>query len=201
MTKNRKGGLTFYYEEKKLSRERLAAALGYIFWGVLSAVIAVLLVMAVGIKTSMVGSSMEPELFSGQEVFIDRLSYNFVKPRRGEVVVFRPNGNENAHLYIKRVIGVPGDTIEIKNGVLYLNDEPKPELFADRIAEGGVAVEKITIPEDEYFVMGDNCNNSEDSRSPNLGNVKGNTVYGKAWFHLAAESSGIGFVGGGRAGK
>ncbi|MBR6328114.1 MAG: signal peptidase I [Lachnospiraceae bacterium] len=195
MNKTRKGGLSFYHKEKKITNEKIAHAFGYLFWAVLAVILSYVLVWAVGIKTSMIGSSMEPELYNGQEVLIDRFLYNFIRPGRGDVIVFRPNGNENAHLYIKRVVGIPGDTIQIKNGVLILNGVEQPLLFADRIEEAGTASEVITIPEDEYFVMGDNCNNSEDSRSVNLGNVRIDTIYGKAWFHMAAENSGLGTIG------
>lgn len=194
MSRKRHGGLSFYYKEKKITNERLKVVAGYMFWIVLAVFCAYVFVYSAGIKTSMIGSSMEPALSNGQEIMINRIVYNFMKPHRGDVVVFRPNGNESSHYYIKRVIAVPGDTVQIKDGVFYLNSEAKPLLFSDKIAEGGVASEEIVLPEDEYFVMGDNCNNSEDSRSANLGNVHIDTIYGKAWFHMASQREGIGFI-------
>lgn len=194
MNRKKRGGLSFYHKEKKKNNKKIASFLGYVFWAFLAVLLAFVLVYSIGIKTSVVGSSMAPELYNGQEILINRLSYNFVNPKRGDVIVFRPNGNENAHLYVKRVIGVPGDTVQIMNGVLYLNGEAMPQLFGDRIADSGVAYEELIIPEDEFFVMGDNCNNSEDSRSANLGNIRKDFIYGKAWLHMAAEESGIGIV-------
>ena len=88
------------------------------------------------------------------------------------MIVFLPNGNEKSHYYVKRVVGVPGDTLYIKNGLLYVNDETVEEYFNDRIAEPGLLESEVTLEEDEYFVIGDNCNNSEDSRSANIGTVK-----------------------------
>lgn len=192
--RRRKGGLSFYYKEKKITNEKIKNVLGYLFWVFLAVLIAYVFVYSVGIRTSMIGTSMEPSLYNGQEIMINRIIYNFVKPSHGDVIVFRPNGNEGSHLYVKRVIGVPGDVIRISSGVLYLNDEPQPDMFIDKIADAGLAAEALEIPEDSYFVMGDNCNNSEDSRSANLGFVNIDTVYGKAWFHLAAQKEGLGFI-------
>lgn len=194
MARNKKGGLSFYYKEKRITNEKLLNAFGYVFWAFLAVLLAFVIVYFWGIKTSMVGNSMEPVLYNGQELLIDRLSYNFLKPKRGDVVVFYPNGNSNSHYYVKRVIGIPGDTVRIENGMLYLNGVPQPFLFADKIDDAGVAYEEILVAEDEYFVMGDNCNNSEDSRSANLGMVKKENIYGKAWLHMAAEASGIGTI-------
>jgi len=194
MKKGKKGGLSFYYKEKRITNEKIANVFSYIFWAFLAIIFAFVLVIFFGIRTSMVGNSMEPALYNGQEILIDRLTYNFLKPRRGDVIAFYPNGNEKSHYYVKRVIGVPGDTVKIEHGVLYLNGEAQPLLFADRIDDEGVAFEELKIPEDEYFVMGDNCNNSEDSRSANIGNITKDIIYGRAWLHMAAEASGIGFI-------
>ena len=192
--KKKKGGLSFYNRERKVTEERIWRVISYAFWPILAVILAYMLVASVGIRTTMVGNSMEPALFNGQDVLVDVIRYRILKPQRGDVLVFKPNGNENSYYYIKRVVGVPGDTVEIKNGVMVLNGEAMPLLFSDKIADPGVAVNQFTVPEDEYFVMGDNCNNSEDSRSPNLGTVKSETIYGKAWFCMAAESSGLGFI-------
>lgn len=190
----RKGGLSFYYKEKKINNQRIKTAMGYIFWVLLAILTAYVFVVTAGIKTSVMGTSMEPSLYNGQEILINKVLYKFVRPTRGDVIVFSPNGNENAHYYVKRVIGVPGDTVQILNGVLYLNGEMQQDAFADKIADAGLANEIITVPEDEYFVMGDNCNNSEDSRSANLGNVHIDNIVGKAWFHMAARKEGLGFI-------
>lgn len=194
MKRGKRGSISFYHQEKKIKISHIKNVLAYLFWAGLAILLAWVLVYSIGIKTSMVGSSMEPTLYNGQEMLIDRFAYNFIKPKHGDVVIFKPNGNENVHFYVKRVIGVPGDTIEIRNGYLYLNDIEQTNLFADKIEDAGVAKNKITLPEDEYFVMGDACNNSEDSRSANIGNVNKKTIYGKAWFHMAAENSGLGSI-------
>ncbi len=194
MRRRKKSGLSFYRKEKKISNEKLKELGSWVFTSFVAILLAYVLVYSVGIRTSVIGVSMEPSLSNGQEILINRVIYNFIKPNRGDVIVFKPNGNENAHYYVKRVVGVPGDTILIENGVMVLNGRKKSDMFEDRIEDPGVAKEEITLGIDEYFVMGDNCNNSEDSRSANIGNVNKSTIIGKAWFHLAYGSDGLGSV-------
>ena len=190
----KKSGLTFYQKEKRISNEKMKETGDGLFLAVVAILLACVLVYSLGLRTSIVGASMEPELTNGQEVLIDRIIYNFINPRKGDVVVFKPNGNENAHYYVKRVVGVPGDTVRIENGVLILNGETMEDLFSERIEDAGVAKEEIVLAEDEYFLMGDNCNNSEDSRSANIGNVNKEAIVGKAWFHMASERKGLGRI-------
>ncbi len=109
-------------------------------------------------------------------------------------MVFLPNGNEKAHYYVKRVIGVPGDTVQIKDGAVYVNGE----LFEEKVETAAIldaelASEKIVLEEDEYFVLGDNRNNSEDSRYANIGNVKKEYMIGKAWFIVSPYQK-FGFI-------
>jgi signal peptidase I len=121
------------------------------------------------------GDSMEPNLHNGEYVLIDKISYVLHPPERGDVVVFTPPNNERD--YIKRVIGLPGDTVEVKGGQVYVNgvvlDEPylKNLIHADmpaRVVEAG-----------RYFVMGDNRNNSSDSRA--FGTITPQSIVGRAW--------------------
>lgn len=160
----------------------------------LGTLLAYFFVVTLGIKTTVIGTSMEPSLYNGQVVFLNRVIYNLIAPKRGDVVAFLPNGNSNAHLSVKRVIGVPGDRIEIKDGILFLNNEAENEMFDDMISDPGIASEEIVLGDDEFFLMGDNCNSSEDSRSANLGLVDRKHITGKAWFHMAGGDTGIGFV-------
>ena len=126
---------------------------------------------------------------------MNRFVYKFLSPSVGDVVVFKPNGNENAQYYVKRVVAVPGDTVQIKEGRLYVNNElADDDGTYDKIADPGLAVNEILLQEDEYFVLGDNRNNSEDSRSANIGNIRKEYILGKAWYHMAQGKSGIGFV-------
>jgi len=194
MRNNRSQGLHFYEKKKTVSHEQIAQVLSWIAISVGAVLFAWVVVYAWGAKTVVIGDSMSPKLVNGQEILIDRIRYNMFQPKPGDIIVFKPNGNENVHTYVKRVVAVPGDTVQISNGVLYLNGEAKPDMFPDSIADPGVAATEITIGEDEYFVMGDNCNFSEDSRTPNIGNVRFDTIIGRAWYHMAGGNMGIGRV-------
>ncbi len=190
----RYNGLSFYQRKKLISSEKISEAASWIFIVALAVLLAFFLVFTLGMRTTVIGTSMETSLHNGQVVFLNRVVYNILQPSRGDVIAFRPNGNVNAHYSVKRVIAVPGDTVQIMNGVLYLNGEPQDEMFDDQIADAGVAEDLMKLGEDEYFVMGDNCNSSEDSRSVNLGNIKKEYIVGKVWFHMAGGDDGIGRV-------
>lgn len=190
----RRKGLTFYQKKKKLNMVLVREIISWIFWIFVSIFLATVTVYCVGMKISVIGASMEPSMYNGQEIFLNRLIYRVSSPKVGDVVVFLPNGNEKSHYYVKRVVGVPGDTLYIKNGILYVNNESVEEYFNDRIAEPGLLENELTLGEDEYFVIGDNCNNSEDSRSANIGSVKKEYIIGKAWFKMASGDSDIGLI-------
>ena len=152
------------------------------------------LVYAFGIRTSVVGESMEPTLTNGQEILINKVAYQFTAPKQGDVIVFRPNGNENAHLSVKRVIALPGDTVQIIQGKVVINGQVYTADVTDDTKNPGVASELITLGADEYFVLGDNRGNSEDSRSANIGNISRGMIEGKAWYHLKSKKSGMGRI-------
>lgn len=147
-----------------------------------------------GVRASVIGPSMSPQLQDGNEVLINRFSYKFVSPKSGDVVAFFPNGNTNTHYYVKRVIGLPGDTVQIKDGIVYVNGgEYKETTEVSRMEDAGLAANEIKLEEDEYFVLGDNRNNSEDSRYVNIGNVKEEYIIGRAWFQISPRDK-IGFI-------
>lgn len=190
----RRKGLSFYQKKKKLNIAVVKEIFSWIFWIFASMLLAVVAVFCIGMKTSVIGSSMEPSLYNGQEIFLNRLVYKVLSPKEGDVVVFLPNGNEKSHYYVKRVVGVSGDTLQIKDGVLYVNGSAVEDYFNDKIAEAGILENEITLGEDEYFVIGDNCNSSEDSRSANIGNVKKSFIIGKAWMKMASGDSDMGLI-------
>ena len=167
----------------------------FLFWGCTMVLIAFVFVFCFGIKTSVIGVSMEPTLYNGQEIFINRFVYFLTDPAPGDVVVFLPNGNDNSHYYVKRVIAGPGETVLIQDGLVYVDGSVfETEMVYDKIEDGGIADNGITLGEDEYFVLGDNRNNSEDSRSSNVGIVMKNYIIGQAWFHMGTQDSGPGFI-------
>lgn len=190
----RKKGLSFHQKKKKISAGIVREIWSYIFIIAASVLVAFVLVFSIGMKTSMLGVSMEPALYNGQEVLVDRFVYKLLSPSVGDTIVFYPNGNQNTHYYIKRVAAKPGDTVVIRGGVLYVNGEPYNGVSLDKIADAGILENELTLESDEYFVIGDNINNSEDSRSGNIGPVKKNAVVGKVWFHMASDRLGIGLM-------
>lgn len=154
---------------------------------------AFILVYFVGMRTSVIGVSMEDTLYSGQQVLVNRISYLIFGPGEGDIIVFTPNGNRNTHFYVKRVVAVPGDVVQIKDGRLYVNQQIVDYGY-DKIMDAGIAESELILEEDEYFVMGDNCNNSEDSRSGNIGPVSRDKIEGKVWFGLGKGISYSGII-------
>lgn len=179
-------GLSFgRKKERKINLSLFQEVIIWIFEIAITIGIAVVFTFFFGVRSSVVGPSMSPQLEDGDEVLIDRFSYKFISPKPGDVIAFLPNGNVNTHYYIKRVIAVPGDTIQIIDGVVNVNDEEYvEELEPAYIDDAGIAKEAITLGEDEYFVLGDNRNNSEDSRYASIGNVKKDHITGKAWLRV-----------------
>lgn len=190
----RRKGLTFYQRRQKINASLVKEIWTYIFLILAAILVAFVLVFSVGMKTSVIGVSMEPALYNGQEVLVNRFLYKLVAPGKGDVIVFLPNGNQNSHYYVKRVVAEPGERVAIRDGVLYINDVPYSEVELDKIADPGILENELILEKDEYFVIGDNINNSEDSRSGNIGPVNRSSIIGKVWFHMASEGSGMGFM-------
>lgn len=142
--------------------------------------IAVFLTTYMGEQLTVTGYSMAPVLSNDAKILIDKLSYHFSDPKRFDIVIFR-NGEENKY-FLKRIIALPGETVCIRNGRVMVNGEYLPEeIETEAILNPGLAVTEITLGEDEYFLLGDNRNNSEDSRFETVGNVKRGNIIGKAW--------------------
>ena len=158
-------------------------------------IVTYLIITFVGQRTEVNGSSMESTLQNGDNLIVDKISYRFSDPKRFDIVVF-PFQYEEDTYYIKRIIGLPGEIVQIDtDGVIYINGEVLHESYGlEVIKDPGRAIEPITLGEDEYFVMGDNRNNSEDSRSANIGTVMESSIVGKAWFHMAGGPDGMGLI-------
>ena len=182
MTVFRTGGLNFRRRRRKM---KISTAKGILLWIVeifIVLLLAFVLVYCAGMRVSVVGNSMESTLSDGSVVLVNRFVYNIKEPKAGDVIVFLPNGNEKSHYYIKRVIGIPGDKVQIKNGLLYVNGELYDVEDTETIKNAGLAEDEITVGEDEYFVLGDNRNSSEDSRYADIGMVRKRYIVGKIWF-------------------
>lgn len=186
-------GLTFYRRRKKVSPALIRDIFSWCFGILASVFIAAVLVFFFGMTTNVVGISMEPSLYNGQEIFVDRFLYVLSSPKRGDVVVFLPNGNENAHYYVKRVVAVAGDHLLIQDGVLYVNGI-ESEWVTEYIGDAGIAENELTLENGEVFCIGDHPESSEDSRSADIGPVETTDIIGKAWFHAGCEEQGMGFV-------
>ena len=140
----------------------------------------------VAYQTPVEGESMEPTLTDGDSVVIQRLSYYFTDPKRYDVVVFPVNYDSESQektYYIKRVIGLPGETVQIIDGSVYINNEKLTDdkYSSTTINEAGIAENPLVLGENQYFVMGDNRNMSTDSRNSYVGLVNKNDIVGEAW--------------------
>ena len=154
--------------------------LSLMFYCFAAILLAFVIVFSVGMKVGTIGVSMEPALYNGQEVLINRFLYRISSPKRGDIIAFLPSGNQNSHYYLKRVVGLPGEKVQIINGYVYIDGLPleEDESF-DKMADAGIADAEVVLGSDEYFVLGDNRNSSEDSRSGNIGPVKKDTIAGR----------------------
>lgn len=191
----RRKGLTFYQKKKKLDPRLLKDVMELLVGSAVAVFLAFVIIFSVGMRTSVIGDSMEPALYNGQEILMNRIIYRISMPKRGDVVVFLPNGNQNSHYYVKRVVGLPGETVQIREGNVYINGLmlAEDDRF-DKIVDPGIAQNELLLASDEFFVLGDNRNSSEDSRSGNIGAVKKDTIIGKAWFHLAIDEETMGLI-------
>ena len=166
---------------KKVLREILGTSL-YLL-GVLCAVY--LVIHFVGQRTQVQGDSMEPKLSTEDNLIVDKISYRFHDPERFDIIVF-PFQYEKDTFYIKRIIGLPGETVQIdEEGNILIDGEILEESYGKEvIMNPGRAYEPVELGEDEYFVMGDNRNNSTDSREPSVGNIKREDIIGRAWLRI-----------------
>ncbi len=132
-------------------------------------------------RTIVDGKSMMNTLKHGENLLVEKVSYHFTDPGRFDVIVFYPHGRESSDYYIKRVIGLPGETVQIKGEDIYINDEKIEENFGkDPIVDPGIAEKPIKLGDDEFFVLGDNRTVSEDSRYEEVGPVKRENIEGRA---------------------
>ena len=146
------------------------------------------IVTFVGQRTKVDGHSMEPTLSDGDNLIVDKLSYRFRDPERYDIIIFPGPEEFGQHpYYIKRIIGMPGETVQIKDGKVYINDkELKSDVYGitDYIDYPGIAEEPVTLGKDEYFCLGDNRPVSQDSRYEIVGPVKRSQIVGKVWIRI-----------------
>lgn len=142
------------------------------------------IVTFVGQRTKVDGHSMEPTLSDGDNLIVDKLSYRFRDPERYDIIVFPYQHAENTY-YIKRIIGLPGDTVQVIDGYVYINGKKLDEHYGAEVMEDpGIAAEPIKLGDDEYFVLGDNRNHSSDSRVTSVGVLTRDMLIGRAWVRI-----------------
>ena len=156
-------------EEQGKSKSTAKEVLDWILYIGIVLILSWLIVTFVGVRTVVDGQSMEPTLQDGNNLIVDKLSYRFRDPKRYEIIVFPYKYEENTY-YIKRIIGLPGETVQVKNGEVYIDGEILGEDYgAEAMEDAGIASEPIELGTDEYFVLRDNRNHSSDSRDPSVG--------------------------------
>lgn len=182
------------YVRDYVAAAKLKAA---VIWAAeIAAVLILGIVLAVGYGkiTVMQEGSMDPTLNAGDVLLVDRMAYRFSTPKRGDIIVYKTGDDKKASTHIKRIIGLPGETIQIKDGQILIDGETYQENGEfPGIENAGVAETKVALDSGEYFVLGDNRNNSEDSRYADMGNIKKRNIIGKVWF-IASPWSRFGFV-------
>lgn len=137
-----------------------------------------------GQRTEVSGSSMETTLSDKDQLIVDKMTYRFRDPKRYDIVVFPYQYQDNTY-YIKRIIGLPGETVQILSGMVYIDGMRLDEHYGNEVMENpGIAEEPLTLGEDEYFVLGDNRNNSSDSRASDVGLIHRKDLIGRAWIRV-----------------
>ncbi|MDD6057629.1 MAG: signal peptidase I [Clostridiales bacterium] len=190
----RKSGLNFNKKRKKVNIAVIKEVLTWTSEILLAVLVAFVFVYFLGLRTSVVGQSMAGTLKGGNEILVNRFVYKVTNPKPNDIIVFLPNGNEKAHYYVKRVVAVPGDRVQIESGILYVNGKPfAEETDVAPMEDPGMAAEEILLGDNEFFVLGDNRNNSEDSRYANIGTIKKEYIIGKAWLRVVPWSD-FGFL-------
>ena len=179
---------------ERLRDDRTRGIVKWIFEIIVTVVFAVLVAISAFQTVTLQESAMEPTYSVGEKFFVNRAVYKIKSPKRGDVIVFRTSVSDDAALHIRRVIGLPGETVLIKDGQVYINGKVYEENGAyPYITNAGLADSSITLESGEYFVLGDNRNNSEDSRFSDIGNINKKYIVGKLWFTVSPKSK-IGFV-------
>ena len=165
-------------------RSILGELLSWLIYIVIVVILSLGIITFIGQRTKVSGHSMETTLSDGDNLIVDKISYRFRDPERFEIIVF-PFQYEEHTYYIKRIVGLPGETVQVIDGYVYINGEVLDENYGLEVMDDtGIAAEPITLGEDEYFVLGDNRNHSSDSRDPSVGVLHRDDIMGRAWIRI-----------------
>ena len=169
---------------KEKSRGIAGEILSFLLYVVVVVGITFLIIHYVGQRTYVSGSSMENTLSDGDNLIVDKITYRFSDPKRYDIIVFPYQYEENTY-FIKRIIGLPGETVQIVDGIIYIDGEALQESYGREVMKNsGLAADPVTLGEDEYFVLGDNRNASTDSRDPSVGKIPRDRIIGRAWVRI-----------------
>lgn len=181
---------------EKLGNEKVRNVLLWVFEIVVALSFAAVVAIMMFQSVTMQESSMEPTLSVGDKFFMNRVVYKVSSPKRGDIIVFKTNASDDAALHIRRVVGLPGETVQIVDGRILIDGKTYKEgKDFPSISNAGLADSPVSLGSGEYFVLGDNRNNSEDSRYGDIGKVKKRYIVGKLWFTLSPVKK-IGFLKG-----
>lgn len=190
--KRRHDSLNFRRRKRHVELARVKAVAKNALSYLLVIFLALILVLAFFYRVKVLGPSMETTVHSGDSVLVDRIRYKISGPHRGDIVAFLPNGDREAEISIKRVIGLPGEKIQIKNGALYINNKVyNSDISNETINHTGLAENELKLGKGEYFLLGDNRNNSEDSRYESIGKVTRKELIGKVWLNVTFSNFGL----------
>ena len=186
-----RSGLNFRRRRRKIQGEKVRYVSIWIAEILAVIALAFLVTLGYGKRIACSGESMAPAVAENGSVLVDRVVYHIRSPKKGDVVAFTPKGNTSANDNVKRIVAMRGDMVQIKSGRLYVNGTATNlKQTGLSIKDAGRAETEITLGDDEYFVLGDNVNNSEDSRYESIGNVTRKEMIGKVWFCLSLKGFG-----------
>ena len=175
-----------YLNSKKPKYKKFFKSLFWWIFEIVVVILAAYLIIEYAVeKTTMIGVSMNTTLNEGEKIIINKLAYWRGEPQRNDVIVFSQSKSGHGYYNIKRVIGLPGETVEIVNGEVYIDGRKHTEVIpVEAMRVAGLADDAIVLGENEFFVLGDNRNYSEDSRFANIGIIVKSDIIGKAWMRL-----------------
>lgn len=172
-------------KEKPKNRKKVIEVILYLLCLAAVVYLAYAIVRYGFVETTMVGESMEETLKNDDELLVNKLIYKVTKPKRFDIIAYAQNSSEHRYLTIKRVVGLPGEKIRINDGNIYINgDLLSEDINVEPMNTGGLAEDELLLDDGEYFVLGDNRNNSQDSRFNTVGTIVKDDIIGKVWFRL-----------------
>ena len=169
---------------EKIEQNKAKEIAGLVIYCLIVIAAMFLIIKYVGQRTVVMGHSMEPTLQDSDNLITDKITYRFRDPKRFDIIVF-PFKDNRATLLIKRIVDMPGETVQVIDGNVYVNGYVLEDNYGNAVmTDPGLAADPVVLKEDEYFVLGDNRNNSTDSRFESVGNIHRSEIIGRAWLRV-----------------